>query len=74
VAPLVSHSDTFVQRRNDSDSDSAAFDGLFDVGELWETVGGNVRGGVFVYAASFVRGCRLAATFQGSNSSMRLIG
>jgi hypothetical protein len=48
VAPLVSHSHTFAQRRNDSDSDSAVFDGLFDVGQLWETVGGDVGGGVFV--------------------------
>jgi hypothetical protein len=40
VSPLVSHCDTFRERRNDSDADSALFDCLFDV---WE-----VRGGVFV--------------------------
>jgi len=52
VAPLVGYGDTFPQRRNDSDADSAVFDCLFDVGQFWETVGGNVRGGVFFYAAS----------------------
>jgi hypothetical protein len=74
VSPLVGHSDTFRERRNDSDADSAVCDCLFDVGQLWETACGNVRGGVFAYAASWLGSCRLAATFQGSNSSMRLIG
>jgi hypothetical protein len=37
---LVGHSDTFLQRRDDSDTDSAVFDGLFDVGQVSETVGG----------------------------------
>lgn len=74
VAPFVGHGDTFPQRRNDSDRDSAQFDYFIDVGQLWETVGGNVRAGVFVYAVSWLGSCRLAATFQGSNSSMRLMG
>jgi hypothetical protein len=74
VSSFVGHSDTFPQRRNDSDADSAVFDCLFDVGQLWETVCGNVRGGAFFYAASWLGSCRLAATFQGNNSSMRLIG
>jgi hypothetical protein len=32
VSSLVGHSDTFRERRNDSDADSALFDCLFDVG------------------------------------------
>jgi len=48
VSPLVSHSDTFREWRNDSDADSALFDGLFDVGQVWETACGGVRSGVFV--------------------------
>jgi hypothetical protein len=48
VSSFVGHGDTFRERRNDSDADSALFDCLFDVGQVWETVGGNVRGGVFV--------------------------
>ena len=38
VFSLVVHRDTFLERRNDSDADSAVFDCLFDVGQLWETV------------------------------------
>jgi hypothetical protein len=48
VSSLVGHCDTFRERRNDSDADSALFDCLFDVGEVWKTAGGSVRGGVFV--------------------------
>ena len=48
VSPLVGHSDTFPEWRNDSDADSALFDRLFDVWEVWKTAGGSVRGGVFV--------------------------
>jgi len=74
VSPLVSHGDTFREWRNDSDADSALFDCLFDVWEVWKTTCGSVRGGVFVYAASWLGSCRLAATFQGNNSSMHFIG
>jgi hypothetical protein len=48
VSPLVSHSDTFREWRNNSDADSTLFDCLFDVRQVWETTGGGVRGGVFV--------------------------
>jgi hypothetical protein len=48
VSSFVGHSDTFREWRNGSDADSALFDCLFDVGKVWETVGGNVRSGVFV--------------------------
>jgi len=44
----VGHSDTFREWRNDSDADSALFDGLFDVGKVWKTTCGSVRGGVLV--------------------------
>jgi len=48
VSSFVGHSDTFCERRNDSDADSTLFDCLFDVWEVWETTCGSVRGGVFV--------------------------
>ena len=48
VSPLVSHGDTFREWRNDTDADSALFDCLFDVWEVWKTTCGSVRGGVFV--------------------------
>ena len=70
VSSFVGHSDTFRERRNYSDADSTLFDCLFDVGQIWEAV----CDGIFVYAAWFMGSCRLAATFQGSNSSMRLMG
>jgi len=47
VSAFVSHSDTFRERRNDSDADSALFDYLIDVGQVWEPCG-SVRCGVFV--------------------------
>jgi hypothetical protein len=45
-----------------------------DVRQLRGTANADLRGCVFVYAASSISSGRLAATFQGSNSSMRLIG
>jgi hypothetical protein len=39
---------TISERSNSATADSAVFDGLFEVGQLWETVGGSVGGGVFV--------------------------
>jgi len=48
VSSFVGHSDTFRERRNDSDADSTLFDCLFDVGQVWETTCGGVRSGVFV--------------------------
>jgi hypothetical protein len=51
VSSFVGHSDTFRERRNDSDADSTLFDCLFDVGQVWETACGGARGGFFVQAA-----------------------
>ena len=48
VSSFMGHCDTFRERRNDPDADSALFDCLFDVWEVWKTAGGSVRGGVFV--------------------------
>jgi hypothetical protein len=44
------------------------------LGQFWKAAGERVRGGLFVYAASCFGSFRLATTFQGNNSSMRLIG
>jgi hypothetical protein len=48
ISSLVGHSDTFRNRRNDPDADSALFDCLLDVRQVWETACGDFRNGVFV--------------------------
>jgi hypothetical protein len=48
VSSFMGHSDTFREWRDDSDADSALFDCFFDVGQVWKTTYGSVRGGVFV--------------------------
>jgi hypothetical protein len=48
VFSLVGHSDTFSDRRQDPDADSALFDYLIDVRKVWKTACGDARNGIFV--------------------------
>jgi hypothetical protein len=69
VPSFMCHCDALCQWRNDPDTDSTQFDDLVDIGQVGET-----SRPVFFQAASVVACSRLAATCQGSSSSMRLTG